>query len=113
MQACEGEATRDGLSIVTEQDCFNLVKTVCKEHEELVNNEVCATYYEEIRVQAEIKTVTATFEKVCRVEEICHPPVLYSGGRCRDMKTRNVCFTQPDLVPIVRKVRKEPLCNTD
>ena len=36
----------------------------------VVNNEVCATYYEQRRVDAEIKTVTAKFEKVCKDESV-------------------------------------------
>ena len=38
----------------------------------VVNNEVCATYYEQRRVDAEIKTVTAKFEKVCKDEAVCN-----------------------------------------
>ena len=38
--------------------------------DQVVNNEVCATYYEQKRVDAEIKTVTAKFEKVCKDESV-------------------------------------------
>ena len=88
------------------------MRTVCKEHSDLVNNEVCATYYQEVRAEAEIKTVRATFEKVCRVEEVCQPQVQSSasvGARegCQYSQTRNVCYTEPALVPMVTKVRKD------
>ena len=49
---------------------FKVVRTVCTENTEVVNNQVCATYYAETKVQAEVRTVTATFEKVCRAEEV-------------------------------------------
>ena len=67
---CTTETTRDGIRILTDQECYKVVKTVCKEDTEVVNNEVCAIYYYETKVEAEIKTVTAAFEKVCRVEEV-------------------------------------------
>ena len=67
---CGTETTRDGVRIVTDQECYKVVKTVCKEETEVVNNEVCATYYDETKVQAEIKTVTAFFERACKVEEV-------------------------------------------
>ena len=88
MQDCEKESTRNGIRIETDEECYKVVKTICKEDSEVtymaiysenvtqdkwtqvVNNEVCATYYEQRRVDAEIKTVTAKFEKVCKDEAV-------------------------------------------
>ena len=126
---CTTETMRNGVRIVTDQDCYKVVKTVCTEDTEVVNNEVCATYYEETKVQAEIKTVTASFQRVCRVEEVsqccvelfhlsfhqlllqvCPPVEAYgtaAGEACRYRKTRQVCYKEPRLVPLVKKVRQD------
>ena len=66
-----------------------MVRTVCTETTEVVNNEVnietratwsdrdcifdiqvCATYYDQHKVTAEIKTVQAVFEKSCKDEQV-------------------------------------------
>ena len=63
------------------------MRTVCTETTEVVNNEVtsepghgqldcnfdiqvCATYYDQHKVTAEIKTVQAVFEKSCKDEQV-------------------------------------------
>merc|ERR1711902_346166 len=79
---CEKESTRNGIQIETDEECYKVVKTVCKEDSEVVNNEVCATYYEQRRVDAEIKTVTTKCAK----------------------EYRHVCYKEPVLVPLVKKV---------
>jgi len=106
---CEKESTRNGIRIETDEECYKVVKTICKEDSEVVNNEVCATYYEQRRVDAEIKTVTAKFEKVCKDEAICvaPPPAAAYGyespAECAK-EYRHVCYKDPVLVPLTKKV---------
>eukprot|EP00091_Calanus_sinicus_P002048 TRINITY_DN12086_c0_g1_i1.p1 TRINITY_DN12086_c0_g1~~TRINITY_DN12086_c0_g1_i1.p1 ORF type:complete len:174 (-),score=54.30 TRINITY_DN12086_c0_g1_i1:31-552(-) len=106
---CEKESTRNGIQIETDEECYKVVKTICKEDSEVVNNEVCATYYEQRRVDAEIKTVTAKFEKVCKDEAICSspPPAAaygYEGVAECGKEYRQVCYKEPVLVPVTKKV---------
>ena len=64
--------------------------------------QVCATYYDQQKVVAEIKTVAAVFEKNCEDQEICEAPVAGYGPGC--VKTyKHVCYKQPALTPVVRK----------
>jgi len=106
---CEKETTRNGIRIETDEECYKVVKTICKEDSEVVNNEVCATYYEQKRVDAEIRTVTAKFERVCKDEAICvaPPPAAAYGyetpSECAK-EYRHVCYKEPVLVPLVKKV---------
>jgi len=106
---CEKETTRNGIRIETDEECYKVVKTICKEDSEVVNNEVCATYYEQRRVDAEIRTVTARFERVCKDEAICvAPPPAAAYGyetptECAK-EYRHVCYKEPILVPLVKKV---------
>ena len=61
---------------------------------------------------AEIKTVVAVFEKNCVDEEICEVPVsgyapeAVYGVAPQCVKTyKHVCYKEPGLTPVVRKVR--------
>ena len=61
---------------------------------------------------AEIKTVAAVFEKNCVDEEICEAPASrYApeagyGAVPQCVKTyKHVCYKEPGLTPVVRKVR--------
>jgi len=106
---CEKETTRNGIQIETDEECYKVVRTICKEDSEVVNNEVCATYYEQRRVDAEIKTVTAKFEKVCKDEAICvaPPPAAaygYQGPAECAKEYRHVCYKEPILIPLTKKV---------
>ena len=98
-------------------------------HVQVVNNEVCAIYYEQRRVDAEIKTVTAKFEKVCKDEsvriqycsylnsfsfhsQICiaPPPAAAYGYQAQAecaKEYRHVCYKEPVLVPLVKKVKTQ------
>lgn len=107
--SCETETTRNGIRIQTDESCYKVVRTVCSEATEVVNMEVCAVSYQQRKVSAEIKTVQAVFEKSCQDEQVCAPPSpayspAYSAAPDCSSAVRRVCYKQPTLVPVVKKV---------
>ena len=89
----------------------------------IVMTQVCATYYDQHKVTAEIKTVQAVFEMSCKDEQvrwhlkcqnnnpmilkICEPAPAYSPAYSHPpaCHARHVCYKTPALLPIVKKVQ--------
>jgi len=90
-------------TISTREDCVEVVRTLCTETEEVVDNEVCYYVYNKETQEAEATTVEVQYEKNC-VEEnqkVC-PDQKYGGyghqGYCKQVQNE-ICYNVPKLNP--------------
>jgi len=94
--------------IKQQEECYQVVKTICTETEEIVDNEVCAYSFNLIPVETEAKLVDVKWEKSCADDTICVNPHHVAGGyaaptHCVE-EYRHVCHLSPVLFPVVKKV---------
>ena len=90
-------------SLETRESCVKVVRTVCEEEEEVVDNEVCYYVYNKESQDTEAGTVSVDYEKKCEEEtqKQCQPQTGYgynSGGHCKNKKME-VCYNVPKVSP--------------
>jgi len=99
------------LQIQSREECVQVVKTVCREEEEIVDNTVCYTEYETETSEAEATTATVDYEVKCEddYQEVC-PQKQYGGyghnGYCKREKTK-VCYNTPKASPAKKTISVE------
>ena len=94
-------------SISAKEDCVKVVRTVCTETEELVDNEVCYYVYNKEKQEAEATTVQVTYEKKCEDEaqKVCPENQYGHQGYCKTVNnqvTSNDEFLQLLHIEILR-----------
>ena len=77
-------------SISAKEDCVKVVRTVCTETEELVDNEVCYYVYNNDKQEAEATTVKVEYEKKCEEEaqKVCPENQYGHQGYCKTVKNQ-------------------------
>ena len=94
-------------TLETREDCVDLVRTVCTEAEEEVDNEVCYLVYSQESQETEATSLTVDYEVKCEEETSgasCPPPSSsYGAGGCREDNTE-VCSNLPRLSPAKTQV---------
>merc|ERR1719312_550941 len=85
-------------SLTTKDECLKIVRTVCTEEEEEVDNEVCFYEYNMEEMDAEAKTVEASYDVRCEStsQEYCPRQQGYGHGYCKHHSTK-VCYNEPSL----------------
>lgn len=97
-------------SLETREDCVDVVRTVCTEAEEEVDNEVCYYVYTKESQETEATSLTVDYEMKCEEEitRACPPTSSYGGyagggGYCKEEKTE-VCYNLPVVSPAKTQV---------
>ena len=96
-------------TLETREDCVDVVRTVCTEVEEEVDNEVCYYVYNKESLETEATTLTVDYEVKCEEESrrACPPRSSYggyTGGYCKEEKT-DVCYNLPVVSPAQTQVK--------
>jgi len=94
-----------------EEECHDVIRTVCTERHTVVDNEVCAYSYALHPVDTEAQLVEPHWEKVCNQESVCLNPVAaphagYGAPRpsyCHE-EIHETCLLEPTLVPVIKPV---------
>jgi len=104
---CDQEDGGHALELRTEEKCQDVVRTVCVERHNVVDNEVCAFSYTLHPVPTEAKLVEPHWAEVCHQETIClnHAKPSYGAppAYCHE-EIHETCALEPALVPVVRPV---------
>lgn len=106
---CDQEEGGKGVELHQDEECHDVVRTVCVERHNVVDNEVCAYSYTLKPVVAEAKLVEAHWEEVCHEDTIClnpqHSQASYGAppAYCHE-EIHQRCHREPRLVPVVRPV---------
>ena len=86
----------------TREDCVHVVRTVCTETEETVDNEICYYVYNKESQETEATSVKVDYEVKCEEESnsVCPGKSSYGGygGYCKEQKTE-VCYNLPKVTP--------------
>jgi len=97
-------------TLETREDCVDVVRTVCTEAEEEVDNEVCYYVYNKETLETEATTLTVDYEVKCEEETSrdCPPTSNYggyagAGGYCKEEKAE-VCYNLPTVSPAKTEV---------
>ena len=90
-------------SLETREDCVEIVRTVCTETEETVDNEVCYYVYNKESQETEATTLAVDYEVKCEEEysSVCPGRSSYAGyssGYCKEQKNE-VCYNLPKVTP--------------
>ena len=88
-------------NLETKESCVTVVRTVCEEEEEMVDNEVCYYVYNKETQDTEAGTVSVDYEKKCEEEtqQSCQPQQGYGyNSYCKDHKME-VCYNVPKTSP--------------
>ena len=92
-------------TLETREDCVDVVRKVCTEAEEEVDNEVCYYVYNKETQETEATTLTVDYEVKCEEEtsRACPPTSNYggyagAGGYCKEEKAE-VCYNLPTVSP--------------
>jgi len=112
-EVCTPTITKDckqvkvkALAIESREQCVKVVKTVCNEVDEVVDNTVCYTVYETETQEVETTSVKVEYEVKCEDEarQVC-PQQQYGGyghkgqqGYCKHSNTK-VCYNTPKASP--------------
>lgn len=107
---CDHEDGGVGVELHEEEDCHDVVRTVCVERHTVVDNEVCAYSYTLHPVDTQAQLVEPHWEQVCHQETIClnphHGPTPGYGAPaayCHE-EIHETCQLEPTLVPVVKPV---------
>jgi len=106
---CDQEDGGQTLELRTEEECQDVVRTVCVERHNVVDNEVCAYSYTLHPVPTEAKLVEPHWAEVCHQETIClnphHAKPSYGAppAYCHE-EIHETCALEPTLEPVVRPV---------
>lgn len=106
---CEQEEGGAELLLRTEEECHEVVRTVCTERFNVADNEVCAYTYTLQPVPTEARLVEARWDEVCHQDTIClNPQRSHNPGYgapapayCHQ-ETHETCVLEPRLEVIVR-----------
>lgn len=106
---CEQEEGGEELLLTTEEDCQEVVRTVCTERFNVADNEVCAYTYTLQPVAAEARLVEPRWDEVCHETTIClNPQHSHNPGYgapapayCHE-ETHETCVLEPRLEVSVR-----------
>merc|ERR1712098_428583 len=106
---CDQEDGGNGVELHQDEKCHDVVRTVCVERHDVIDNEVCAYSYQLKPVVSEAKLVEAHWEKVCHEEVIClnpphQPSSAYGAPAYCHEEIHETCHLEPTLVPVVRPV---------
>lgn len=105
---CDQEDGGQGVELHQDEDCHDVVRTVCVERHTVVDNEVCAYSYTLKPVVTEAKLVEAHWEKVCHEDVIClnphHQASSYGAPAYCHEEIHEACHLEPHLVPVIRPV---------
>jgi len=87
-------------AIHAKEDCVKVVRTVCTESEELVDNEVCYYVYNKEKQESEATTVKVEYETKCEEEtqKVCPQKQYGHQGYCKTVKNQ-VCYNVPVVSP--------------
>ena len=88
-------------SLETRESCVDVVRTVCSESEEMVDNEVCYYVYNKESQDTEATTVEVDYETKCEEEtqNTCPPQSGYGyNSYCKNEKME-VCYNVPKVFP--------------
>jgi len=87
--------------IKTREDCVDVIRTVCTETEEIVDNEVCYYVYNMVKQEAKATTVEVQFDKNCEDEtqKVCAKQKYGGyGGHCKQVNNE-ICYNVPSVNP--------------
>jgi len=105
---CDQEDGGQALELRTEEECQDVVRTVCVERHNVVDNEVCAYSYTLHPVPTEAKLVEPHWNEVCHQETIClnphHVKPSYGAPANCHEEIHEHCALEPVLAPVVRPV---------
>jgi len=105
---CKQEDGGKGVELHQDEECHDVVRTVCVERHKVVDNEVCAYSYTLKPVVTEAKLVEAQWEKICHQDTIClnphHVQTSYGAPTYCHEEIHEVCHLEPTLVPVIRPV---------
>jgi len=102
---CDKEDVPGGVVIKHHDQCDDVVKTVCTEHHDIDDMEVCAYSVSMLAVEAEAKVSTAVWKETCHEVKECVPaPVQgYHAPACNQV-IRHECHQDPSLVTVSKPV---------
>merc|ERR1711955_110395 len=106
---CDQEDGGNGVELHQDEKCHDVVRTVCVERHDVIDNEVCAYSYQLKPVVSEAQLVEAHWEKVCHEDVVClnpHHQVSSAYGApayCHE-EIHETCHLEPTLVPVIRPV---------
>ena len=88
-------------SIETRESCVEVVRTVCEESEEVVDNEVCYYVYNKESLDTEASTVEVEYAVKCEEETVntCPPQSGYGYNSYCKNKKMDVCYNVPKVNP--------------
>merc|ERR1711962_233038 len=89
------------MNIHVEDDCHDVIRTLCSEQHLVEEYKVCAFSYELKPVATEAKLVEVEWNKVCNEVTVCVAPFSYAPNVCHD-QIQETCSLEPSLVPVVR-----------
>jgi len=105
---CDQEDGGQALELRTEEKCQDVVRTVCVERHNVVDNEVCAYSYTLHPVPTEAKLVEPHWNEVCHQETIClnphHVKPSYGAPAYCHEEIHEHCALEPVLAPVIRPV---------
>jgi len=106
---CEQEDGGEGVELRESEECHDVVRTVCVERHNVVDNEVCAYSYTLKPVHTEALLVVPHWAEVCHQETIClnphHAAASYGAppAYCHE-EIHETCHLEPVLEPAPRPV---------
>jgi len=105
---CDQEDGGDGVEFLQDEECHDVVRTVCVERHNVLDNEVCAYSYTLKPAVAEAQLVEAHWEPVCHQESIClnphHVQSSYGPPAYCHQEIHETCHLEPTLVPVIKPV---------
>ena len=105
---CDQEPGGEGVQLRQDEECHDVVRTVCAERHNVIDNEVCAYSYTLRPVATEAKLVEPHWDEVCHQEVVClnpaHQPTSYGAPAYCHEQVHETCHLEPALEPIIRPV---------
>ena len=96
--------------VMEKQQCEEVVRTVCSEETDVIENEVCVFTYMPKSLQAEASTVSVSFKKECmdQMVTVCqanpgHGYHSYGHSYCKEV-AQQTCYNSPMVMPMVEPV---------
>jgi len=109
---CELEEGGQSVELHTEQQCTEVVRTVCVERQRAEDFEICAFSFTLKPVTTEANIVEPVWKEICHQERVCvkAPPRAnfisfgsFSASDCHE-EIHETCTLEPTLSPVVRPV---------
>ena len=96
--------------VIEKQQCEEVMRTVCSEETEVIDNEVCVYTYMPKSIQVEASTVSVSFRKECtdQMVTVCqaspgHGYHSYGHTYCKEVAQKS-CYNSPTVMPMVELV---------